>query len=740
MKDIKDKFKKSVCTSEFDLSNNDFNEIWINSFIKKPIFKSIILNNSKTSVDLHINFEIFKFPTQTKNNIFYKNLHLQIKQKIYSIWAKYNISNKPIYYTIDISTDIDIQFLVFFVSPDLENKHLAYSHIKQQNKILSHLFSLLFNINCLGTLNNKDNTWDVHNGCVYINPQVDDTFTKFFGYQIIFHYSDNNLKFFLKGQAFKLDDTNSMNLYEDICLLSKTKIYSDKINANTEFSSSFLNLQQNKHTLRSKFMSQYFVYKKLRNIFKNNFIQYQETFFTPTKLFNHFYEEHIDNNIPINIFINKDEKEQFNKICLDSNINDGFSLFVNNIQTILGRKVNVLLATYNNFEGREFDNNIYLMFGDKYKENYVHHKANSKLNEQTALDYYLTNNLSGLSMIDINKHLTNIDLYSSIKIRNLLNSEKSLFHNFVTQGLVLDISMVQKPASLKHILSKILGELNLKRKFFQKNDIAIHPKIQSNFSILETYLKIVKKIKKKTYIYYSYIKFSKNNEKLSIIDSKIIPEIEFKKINLSFPHDLINRDETIMVFDNKIILNVKDNSLNPRLIFRNDLIDSQSHDPIIKMKNQKNSNINDAIKAKQEGQKKSDIKKLLEKPVEFRRTDINENILFPYYLPTTFVLTGDKTDQGRYSSILIDDTKDNIKVFYHISNCALNGVSPKDSLIEEISLFEIIDDFEHKKVDCKNHMDLIEFYLSTSTFKLLLLNSVSKKTILRKFLDISLFN
>ena len=79
-------------------------------------------------------------------------------------------------------------------------------------------------------------------------------------------------------------------------------------------------------------------------------------------------------------------------------------------------------------------------------------------------------------------------------------------------------------------------------------------------------------------------------------------------------------------------------------------------------------------------------------------------------------------------------------MFYHISNCALNGVSPKDSLIEEISLFEIIDDFEHKKVDCKNHMDLIEFYLSTSTFKLLLLNSVSKKTILRKFLDISLFN
>lgn len=748
---INNSYQKEALLSHFNLENNDFSNYWIESILKKPIATGIYSDNSLH--DFYISYLQIELECLKQNEDYYIKLNRtvlsEIKRKGFPIPV---LSGTVPYCLIRIkSTEDDNirKYLILFISEQTASSKFDFSIVGQKDYLMRCIIEMAFKAKTLENLNTNYNvSKEFLNGNILLNTKESNRKIKnntagldvLDGFEFKITYDKDVCGFTLKHQVFQKDVNTSGNTYDGITSFSNN-FYKSKLDARTH-ARNFLDLSSSQHFLFSRFSTQIYAYTILKDVFDKLKISYEETTFKPELLFNDFYR--LNNEIEhINLFMQREEYHSY-----DNKYKDQINMLIEYFKIKHNIEVTFKLmdSCLNEIVMNKNEAYLFLMFDPKYVKNSDTVFTEKSKWKNTISPYFeLIDNTK-----DLNKSLSEFDLYSQFKLNSLYNIRKNGF-GFLTQGCILEdnplfsvyVHKKDSPAQEKRVflyndiqyivnkknknkILKLINEINIKKKTFIDKEI----KLEADIDSIRLVSKIVKNNKaNKPVSFYSHVFMTKKDASTFNIDSAELfyeDEISVLETKHKISFNFANAKTDVFIFINdKHLIKLKDNSALPFII--------------LDKNNFENPDLNPFIIATE------DIKNGIVMSVDLlhRKSGSDKNILYPYVLPATNVLLNksDKQSNGiTKANCLIEIIDDNtIRTFMSLDENPMNDKVDKNNRVEDIQIFEY-QDGEYKLVNISENMDILYVYFKSLTFDLFSINQVCKKSLLSKISEIIALN
>lgn len=728
---LKDEYAQDLLLSEFSLANNCLDNNFINSLFLHPIAKKISLVNKDNTLqvqDFWVSFEEFSYDVKTHKNKIYPQMHKDMKIHVRKAWSMFK-KPIPLYNAHRIENKNNmIRYICIYLSPNKSKNTFDAAGIKNQDFLIQNMLNILLKSIFIEDLNKNTAYADIHSGEILLRPKVVKTTVS--GYSYNLSYDNNHLIFSLHLKRFQLKDNDSITISDDMCF--NNKIYGHRLSAQklTSAGRKFLNFKNSVLANESLFICQLLLFKKLQQTFSKFNINYVPKTFSPKHLTNEFTK--FENVEKINLCFIGDKDTLESPIYTDksylNNLFNGNQLtrkIVNSLNDILKHQLEANIFILPDEDGMTMEDDDI----ENKDEQLVCETINLiKKYHNSSLEVFLERNLDNLIYDEFLLNIINFDLYSQVKLYNLYANFHQL-HPIVSQGIKLNYNSIldekltvqkeidKKLKSIKNKANKVIKEVSLKNLIFNNKNISL--KVSSNN------IDILQKKRVNKHNIYSYCSLTKIEDgKFQFNEKRIVKDGDLDSLNLDFCFDDEFKDcDTIIVFDKTYLLKVIKNHKNPNIILRKDVL-NQSYDPMNIIQNHIN-----------EDSSLTNLHYLKNVP------DKQPIIFYPYVSRAAGKMTTQKpSNLESKSAFCILETNSNIlKTFIRPSINSMNQDISKQSKIERIQLKKKNDLFYEDEEWCNNFI-ILEDYLSTLTLNQLIINSVSKKSILTKFTELILLN
>ena len=756
-----DDYKKPILLTCLDLENNDFGQNWIMSILSHPIAEGVAISNSDGSwgsSNLYINFGEVEVDIVKGRNA-YIDLHVKIKQYISEkndLAPRINhfYNSHPL-----VSVDKSKKKHIFlFLSTKESDKIFDYELIKDKDVLVKNVLELLLKVSFVNrTQKSRAVGTDVCYGKVFLNPIAEPRkngtmFADVFSYNLI--YKNSKLDFKLKNEVFALSaDNGEIKKFDDVCYINNYK-YGKKVDARKN-KRLFLDFKNFKNLKRTRFYTQFELYKIILETLDAFNIKYEKSRFTPEYLYNYFGSVEVDIK-PINVYACKQEINMFNAEMSKHGLDSGMDSLCKYMESKHGLAVKVIFdPSFKDVLDNKSTPGLFLMYGDKYDDNFVSKTVNGVESKwSNSLDAFLDNKLNPLNEADLMKELVLYDSYSRVKLFNIYANMNGL-EPIVSQGLILDDEMdfqtleekdsiksgskgdinqsenkKLKSTAAKFILEKVINELNIKNTLFNKRHVYLNSFKSYIDNVEFKNIKIIQYKKVGSHRLYSTVDlecsdvWSSSLQKFNVTKYEILLDEDVNRINVDFNvREEFKNSTSLILINNSFLIKVRDNDFAPCLLLEE-------------------ANI---------GNKDLDVSLLMDKhcleqndasTYVSRASGIKENLFFPYNQPVINKMIGGNQKQSHSRvNCLMDYSGDGVRLFINLSETALNNTIPKNNRIEELHLFKLDEDeFEYKKANWLEYDKILFFYLSTLTFNYININELTKTSILNKLGDLVLLN
>lgn len=462
--EVCDEYKKRVLLSEFNLEEHDFADGWLGGFFSNPIVEKISIFNQSNQIiekNLYINFEQIALPNDLNSVQLFKKLHQEIKNHIFNDWG---IENKiyPIYdfYRIKSEDKNLNKFIFIFLSPNRSNQVFNFELISNREALIQNILEMLLKSTLIEKINQQNPiSADICSGKIFLNPMITidektgKSYANVFSYRL--NFKNFKLGFNLKNEHFLLESNKSkIQLYDDICFINKFK-YEKKEDARV-YGRLFLDFRSFEKLKATKFITQLELYKLLEGTLNKFKIKHKKSIFEAHYLYNNFssYENKLKS---LNIYIAEEEKNKFEKDLAEKGVNHGLNGLLDYFKNKFDINCKLFLnPSLNDLVDKRQEHNLFLMYGETYKEDYVSLKIeggeDKKWND--PMIPFLKNEMHKLNKIDFMEAIKDFDVYSQVKLFNLYANNNNL-SPIVSQGLILDKFIVfEKP------VKKVLQDKN----------------------------------------------------------------------------------------------------------------------------------------------------------------------------------------------------------------------------------------------------------------------------------------
>lgn len=774
--EICDEYKKRILLSEFNLEEHNFTNGWLDGFFSNPIVDKIAIvnqNNQIVETDLYINFAQVELPNNLSTSQLFKQLNNYIKKHIFIDWGIMN-TIYPIYNFYGINSDDKNykKFLFIFLSPNKSNQVFNFDIISNKDTLIQNILEMLLKSTIIEKINQQNPiAADICSGKVFLNPVVTNNektgknYVNVFSYRLIFQ--NFKLGVSLKNEHFILEsDKSKIQLYDDVCFINKFK-YEKKEDART-YGRLFLDFRSFDKLKKTKFITQLELHKLMQSMLDKFNIKYQKTVFEPQYLYNHFssYENKLTK---INVYISEYEKEKFEKDLTEKGVNHGLNGLLDYLKNqfnitsklFLNPKLKDLLINNNEY-------NLFLMYGEKYKEDYVSLKIEGKEAKlwNDCIIPFLQEEMYKLNQHDFFETIKYFDTYSQVKLFNLYANISGL-SPIVSQGFILDKSVIfEKPVKsivedkenielfiesenevsvhppkkigkeklyplngTKSVIGKIINELNIKYDLFVNKSFFFNVQfsdIKNDVSFNN--IKIIQMLPKEKNRLYSVLNLKKtllkneNKANFEVVSHQVLINKQVNSLNLEIDIDKEFKSTShLIIIDDTYLIKVKDNNLMPFLIIEEKNLNNAHKDPSLLIEQHiiKGTSLSTSVS---------------------KTSEVNNNLFYPYNTPVTNKLINKNIRHKQsYTNCLLDFSDEELKVFITLSDSSINATMSKNNRLENIQLLKI-NNFCFEKERWKGNEQILYFYLSSLTFNYISINELAKKSLLNKLTEVILVN
>lgn len=727
----------------------------INVLLKQKVYLDVYNNNQYQDWYIHTIEEKVIFTDKKNKNNDYILFAENVKKRILAHLNNENVicdMKKITYTTMRILEENDgITYRIFYLAPNQSNYHIANNTSQTDRlKIMECILRLHFKSKVLsnGNLNNVDSVAINENYYLISETKVFGKNKKdilIYAFEPVITLNRNNvIEIYLKSVAFKSNSeghkTNSKRKISFEYYQQGNKFLIEEFADARTYTLNHINIdfESFQKTKLAKYIKSY---EFMEDILKNLHLKRNEVILNPTHANDDLLRidfNEITNNKKIYLTIKKDDYDflQNRKIELSNKVTSDIEILKENIY----KEFPGIIVEEYIFDQEPVltENHLYLCVTLKEKDD----------------DHYIKNGEDTLDKETVQKimlyekKLNDLDWYTKVKTKIFSNNMKGS-NNLITQGVVFNkeetifAKKAEKDKKMKNgniikagefelinsdnLIKKYVYELLIKEMLFSSLKLKFKNPYYSDIKCFKRYS--VKEKRGTIKEIFTYIHAKIMNNEIYIKEYKLLDKENYTILSEKYHISSETNDykQLIMILDDKFIIKVGDNSLNPLPLGSINMFLDDELNPLKttarsiskKDKYDKNKNLIHS---------KNSLTKNLTKSRDYP-------FFINYNLPTYHSLVKKRAKDKKNNTFCLIEFKKKDVFYFCIDKYSLEAKIQKVNRLEKLSFYEI-DGYEINQLKVSDNIDMLEFYLSLTTENLININNISKSTILEKMCNV----